>query len=64
MGKIIASGNYAVDTFVEELENADGTGLEEVLMMEAINQITGDQISYSAKDDFLFSFYYSSVHTE
>lgn len=55
--KIINSGDYTVEIFISELEEADNTGLEEQLMMDAIIEISGkEDISYTNKDDFLFAY--------
>ncbi len=55
--KIIKAGDYTVEIFISELEEADNTGLEEQLMMDAIIEISGkEDISYTNKDDFLFAY--------
>lgn len=55
---ILDAGDYAVSVFTEQLQSADQTGLEEVLMMQAIVEITGDKtLSCADKDVFLFDLY-------
>ena len=56
---IIDSGDYAVGEFLDELQNANQTGLEEVLMMEAINEIKGCNLNTClGKDRFLLDYYF------
>ncbi|MDD2362153.1 MAG: hypothetical protein PHH84_04240 [Oscillospiraceae bacterium] len=57
--KIIISGDYAVDIFLTQLENAEQTGLKEQLMMCAIVEINKieDNFTWNTKDDFLFQYY-------
>ena len=55
--KILGEGDYAVNIFISELEDADATGLEEHLMIEAIVEISGKKdINYANKDEFLFAY--------
>ena len=57
--EIISSGDYAVGEFLDELKNAKDTGLEEILMMEAINEIKGSNLNTSSgKDRFLLDYSY------
>ena len=58
--EIIDGGQYTVSVFLSELENARSTGLEEHIMMTAIAEITEkDNLSFSDKDSFLFSYHTS-----
>ena len=55
--EIIDGGQYTVSVFLGELEKAESTGLEEHIMMTAIAEITEkDDLSFSDKDSFLFSY--------
>lgn len=55
--KIIKSGDHTIEIFISELKEADSTGLEEQLMIEAIIEISGkENMSYTNKDDFLFAY--------
>ena len=55
--KIISEKDYAVKIFISELKEADSTGLEEQLMIEAIIEISGkENMTYTNKDDFLFAY--------
>ena len=58
--KIISQDDYAVNLFISELEKAKTTGLEEQLMIQAVIEITGKNIEYVNKDDFLFKYYSST----
>lgn len=56
--KIIKADDYTVEIFISELEKAEDTGIEEMLMIDAIIEISGRKdISYTNKDDFLFAYY-------
>ncbi len=57
---ILDAGDYAVSVFTEQLQSADQTGLEEVLMMEAICEIKGyHTLPLGDVDTFLFELYTS-----
>ncbi|MBE6904447.1 MAG: hypothetical protein E7480_07555 [Ruminococcaceae bacterium] len=62
--KILSEKDYAVNLFISELEKATNTGLEEQLMIQAIMQITGKDIEYVNKDDFLFKYYSNGIEIE
>lgn len=51
--EIISSGEKSVTALIDELKNAETTGIRELLMMQAVNEITGYNLPYGSASEFV-----------